>query len=94
MIKIIQKYTGFFRNIRVLHYIYNLLHRKGLKHNKHLYPYFEISNSVYSSISHKNFIGKKAKGKAIGVGTLAITILVNPVTTFLPGINLTLLVWK
>ena len=61
MKKIIQKYTGFFRNIRVLHYIYNLLHRKGLKHNKHLYPYFEISNSVYSSISHKNFIGKKAK---------------------------------
>ena len=57
----IQKYTGFLRNVRLLHYLYNWLHRKGLKHNKHLYPYFEIKKSVYSSISHKDFIGKKAK---------------------------------
>ncbi len=61
MKKLIQKYTGFMRNIRFLHFIYNLLHKKGLAHNKHLYPYFEIKKSVYSSISHKDFIGKKAK---------------------------------
>ncbi len=57
----IQKYTGQLRNIRLLHYIYNLLHRKGLKHNKHLYPYFDLNKSVYESISHLDFIGKKAK---------------------------------
>lgn len=57
----IQKYTGFLRNIRLLHYFYNILHRKGLKHNKHLYPYFEIKKSVYSSISSKDFRGKKGK---------------------------------
>ena len=37
-------------------------------------------------------IGKKAKGKAKGVGTSAMTILVKPTTTFLPGTNFTLLV--
>lgn len=62
MRKFIQKYTGFFRTIRLLHFLYNILHRKGLQHNKHLYPYFNIQKSLYSSISHKDFIGKKAKG--------------------------------
>ena len=59
--KFIQKYTGFFRNIRLLHFFYNLLHKEGLKHNKSLYPYYGIKKSVYSSISHKDFIGKKGK---------------------------------
>jgi len=62
MQKLIQKYTGAIRNIRLLHFFYNILHRKGLQHNKHLYPYFDIRQSVYKSISHKNFSGKRAKG--------------------------------
>lgn len=62
MKKFIQKYTGFLRNVRLLHFFYNWLHRKGLQHNKHLYPYFKINKSVYDSISHKDFAGKKAKG--------------------------------
>lgn len=57
----IQKYTGVLRNVRFLHYFYNWWHRKGLQHNKHLYPYFEIKKSIYQSISHKDFIDKKAK---------------------------------
>ncbi len=57
----IQKYTGFFRNLRFVHYLYNLWHRKGLKHNKHLYQLYGIQKSVYSSISHIDFIGKKTK---------------------------------
>ena len=61
MKKWIRKYTGFFRNLRFVHYLYNLFHRKGLKHNKHLYPYFELKKSVYSSISHRDFINKKPK---------------------------------
>ena len=61
MQRIIQKYTGFLRNLRVVHYIYNLFHRKGLKHNLRLYPYFKINKSIYESISHKDFVGKKAK---------------------------------
>jgi len=59
--KFIQKYTGVFRNLRFVHYLYNLLHRKGLKHNKHLYELYEVNKSVYAPISHKDFIGKKAK---------------------------------
>ena len=61
MKNLIQKYTGFIRNFRLVHYLYNLWHRKGLKHNKHLYPYFDLKKSVYASISHKDFINKKAK---------------------------------
>jgi ectoine hydroxylase len=57
----IQKYTGFLRNFRLIHYLYNLLHRQGLKHNKFLYRKFDIKKSVYKSISHKDFIGKKPK---------------------------------
>lgn len=61
MHRFLQRYTGFLRNIRILHYLYNFLHQKGLKHNQHLYPFFGINKSIYSSISHKDFIGKKAK---------------------------------
>ncbi|MFN8297388.1 MAG: phytanoyl-CoA dioxygenase family protein [Chitinophagales bacterium] len=61
MKKFIQKYTGLLRNVRFLHYIYNWLHRKGLEHNRHLYPYYQLKKSIYSNISHKDFIGKKAK---------------------------------
>ncbi|HUM53009.1 MAG TPA: phytanoyl-CoA dioxygenase family protein [Chitinophagales bacterium] len=61
MKRFIQKYTGFIRNLRLVHYLYNIWHRKGLKHNKHLYPYFDIEKSVYASISHKDFKDKKAK---------------------------------
>lgn len=61
MKKFIQRYTGFFRNLRWVHTLYSLLHRKGLAHNEHLYPYYGINKSIYSSISHKDFEGKKAK---------------------------------
>jgi ectoine hydroxylase-related dioxygenase (phytanoyl-CoA dioxygenase family) len=61
MKKFIEKYTGLLRNIRFLHYLYNWLHRKGLQHNRHLYPYYQVKKSIYSSISHKDFVGKKAK---------------------------------
>lgn len=60
--KLLQKYTGFLRNIRLLHFIYNLFHHKGLQHNLHLYPYYQIKKSIYGSISNKDFIDKKAKG--------------------------------
>lgn len=59
--RFLQKYTGFFRNIRFLHFIYNLFHHKGLEHNIHLYPYYEIKKSIYGSISHLDFKHKKAK---------------------------------
>jgi ectoine hydroxylase-related dioxygenase (phytanoyl-CoA dioxygenase family) len=59
--KFFQRYTGFLRNIRLFHYIYNLFHTKGLEHNRHLYPYYEIHKSIYASISHKDFAGKKTK---------------------------------
>lgn len=61
MKKIIRRYTGFFRNLRWVHFLFNLLHRKGLAHNKHLYAYFGLKKSIYRSISHKDFENKKAK---------------------------------
>ena len=59
--KWLQTYSGFFRRVRLFHYIYNWLHRKGLQHNKRLYPAFGIKKSIYSSISSKDFDGKHAK---------------------------------
>lgn len=59
--KFLQRYTGFLRNIRLLHYIYNLFHSKGLQHNRHLYPFYGIRKSLYESIAHKDFSDKKTK---------------------------------
>ncbi len=61
MKKIILKYNGFLRSIRLLHFIYNYINKKGLQHNKNLYSYFEIKKSLFDSISHKDFKDKKAK---------------------------------
>jgi ectoine hydroxylase-related dioxygenase (phytanoyl-CoA dioxygenase family) len=59
--KWLQTYSGVFRRVRLFHFIYNLLHRKGLEHNKRLYPAFGIKKSIYRSISSKDFRGKQAK---------------------------------
>ena len=56
--KWLQTYTGFWRNLRLLHFIYNYINRQKLKRNKDLYKRFGIKKSVYSSISSKDFIGK------------------------------------
>jgi ectoine hydroxylase len=59
--KWLQTYSGFFRRVRLFHFIFNLMHRKGLQHNKRLYPAFGIKKSIYRSISTKDFEGKQAK---------------------------------
>lgn len=90
----IRKYTGFLRNIRLLHFFYNLLHRKGLKHNKHLYPYFEIKKSVYSRISHKDFLGKSLKAPWLDGVVNEKDIQNHPVFSHFPEhIALQLLQW-
>ncbi len=61
MNKFIQRYTGFFRNLRWVHFLYNVFHKRGLNHNLHLYPYYQLKKSIFSSISHKDFEGKQAK---------------------------------
>lgn len=59
--KWLQTYTGFFRRVRLFHIFYNLFHRRGLQHNKRLYPAFGINRSIYRSISTKDFAGKQGK---------------------------------
>lgn len=91
----IQKYTGYLRNLRLVHYIYNLFHRKGLKHNKHLYPYFDIKKSVYASISHKDFIQKKAKAPWLDAFCNEKDIINHPMyATFPEQIEKQLLNWN
>ncbi len=73
--KWLQRYTGFFRRVRLFHFIYNLIHWRGLEHNKRLYPAFGIKKSVYRSISSKDFTGKQAKLPWLDypIGTTEIT---------------------
>src|SRR3954469_14542123 len=59
--KFLGRYTGFLRNIRAFHFLYNLLHYRGLQHNEHIYPFYGIKKSIFRSISHKDFAEKKAK---------------------------------
>ncbi|MEZ5025740.1 MAG: phytanoyl-CoA dioxygenase family protein [Chitinophagales bacterium] len=54
-----QKYTGFLRNLRFVHFLYNYFHRKGLQHNQTIYTSYGIKKSIYSSISHQDFKDKK-----------------------------------
>ncbi|MCB9034512.1 MAG: phytanoyl-CoA dioxygenase family protein [Chitinophagales bacterium] len=51
----LQKYTGFFRRLKPLYVLNNLLHYQQLKHNKALYKQYSIDKSVVSSISAKDF---------------------------------------
>lgn len=59
--KWIEKYTGFLRRVRFFQYIYNLFHKKGLKHNKHFFELYKIKKSIYGSIAHKDFKDIKLK---------------------------------
>lgn len=56
--KWLQTYTGFLRNIRLFHFIYNFLNRDKLQHNKILYLKYGLKKSIYSSISSKDFKNK------------------------------------
>jgi ectoine hydroxylase len=59
--KWIDTYTGFLRNIRLFHFIFNYINRDKLQHNKDLYKKYQINKSIYRSISSKDFENKQAK---------------------------------
>ena len=59
--KWLQTYTGFWKNLRLVHFVFNLINRKKLRHNKPLYKKFGIHKSVLSSISSKDFKDKSAR---------------------------------
>lgn len=59
--KWISTYTGFFRNIRLFHFIYNYINRNKLQHNKPLYSKNNINQTVYHSISSKLFKDRTTK---------------------------------
>lgn len=95
MKKFIQRYTGFLRNLRLVHFLYNILHRKGLAHNNHLYPYYQVEKSIYSSISHDDFKGKKAKLPWLDTILTEKDIQNHPVFCFFPeAIESQLLRWN
>ena len=94
-VKWLQKYTGFLRNLRAVHGLYNLFHRKGLRHNKHLYPYYGIQRSVYRSISASFFAGKGAKKPWLDNFTGARDIENHPLFTHFPdAVEQQLLQWN
>jgi len=59
--KWIAKYKGFLRRVRLLQYIYNRFHKKGLEHNKHFYNLYQIKKSIYDSVSHRDFKNLRLK---------------------------------
>lgn len=59
--KWLDNYTGFFRNIRLFHIMYNYINKKKLQHNKILYQKYHIHQSVYRSVCSKLFKEKIAK---------------------------------
>lgn len=59
--KWITKYKGFLRRVRLLQYIYNRFHKKGLEHNKHFYNLYQIKKSIYDSVSHRDFKNLRLK---------------------------------
>ena len=94
MSKFIQRYTGFFRNLRWVHFLYNVFHKRGLNHNLHLYPYYQLKKSIFSSISHKDFEGKQAKLPWLDIINSGKDIENHPVFCHFPeGIETQLLKW-
>ena len=77
MKRFIQKYTGFIRNLRLVHYLYNISHRKGLKRNKHLYPYFDLEKEYQVQRAIRKLIQKGLVQSAhdCADGGLFITLL-------------------
>ncbi|MDB5227597.1 MAG: phytanoyl-CoA dioxygenase [Bacteroidota bacterium] len=55
-----------------------------MQHNIHLYPYYEIKKSVYSSISHRDFKHKKAKPPWLDTIVSEKDILNHPLFCHLP----------
>lgn len=60
-VKFLQKYTGFLRTVRLFQTGWNLLHRKGLEHNRELYARYGLKRSIFASLSHKDLKGMKGE---------------------------------
>jgi ectoine hydroxylase len=52
-----QKYTGFWRRVKPMYVLYNLLGKNKLRHNLRLYQQFGLKKSVLSPLDSRDFIG-------------------------------------
>ncbi|MGV3538809.1 MAG: phytanoyl-CoA dioxygenase family protein [Rufibacter sp.] len=55
MKKLLQKYTGFLRTLKVVYVANNLLHLPQLQHNKPLYKRFGLKKSMIAPLSSEDF---------------------------------------
>jgi hypothetical protein len=53
--RIIQKYSGFIRSLKIVYFLNNLFSTNKLKHNKDLYKKYGLQKSIYSSLGTKDF---------------------------------------
>ncbi len=56
--RIFEKYTGFFRNLKLAYIINNLLNYRSLAQNRELYRRRGLRKSVIAPIAHRDFLGK------------------------------------
>lgn len=48
------------KDYKIVHWVYNLLHQKQLRHNKDAYQKYRVRKPLYGSISSKDFPDKKS----------------------------------
>ncbi len=53
-----EKYTGFFRNIKLVYVLNNLLNYRSLRRNRELYRQRGLQKSVVAPVGHRDFVGK------------------------------------
>lgn len=54
--KIISKYSGFLRSLKIVYVVNNFFNKKNLQHNKSIYEKYGLEKSIFSSVGKKDFI--------------------------------------
>jgi len=54
--KIISKYSGFLRSLKIVYVVNNFFNKKNLEHNKSIYEKYGLEKSIFSSLGKKDFV--------------------------------------
>lgn len=58
LLRLLQRYTGFWRSLKPMYMVYNWLHADRLRHNRNLYRQAGLHKSIFSSLGSRDFSGK------------------------------------
>ena len=82
------------KKFKFLHWIYNLLHFKGLLHNKIAYKKYQVHKPLFASISSKDFPDKTSKAW-LDIGDSSILAASHPsFQLFAPDVQSQLVNWS